>query len=94
MSDRVREPIQVYLTAEERAELDRRAAELGVSRSEVLRRGIQALVQPSGAGALGALAAAGHLAPPARRGGVPPRGAPVARMAELLAELDHDRGDR
>lgn len=93
MADRVREPIQVYLTGAERAELDRRAAELGVSRSEVLRRGIQALVQPSPS-ALGALAAAGHLAPPPRREGVPPRGALVARMEDLLAELDHDRGDR
>lgn len=35
----IREPIQVYLTPDERAELDRTAKALGVSRSEVLRRG-------------------------------------------------------
>ena len=46
MSDRpkrVREPIQVYLTEAERAGLDRLARELGVSRAEVLRRGVAAL---------------------------------------------------
>jgi len=36
----------------------------------------------------------GWLTPPAMTGtGVPPR-APVARMAELMAELDRDRADR
>lgn len=39
----VREPIQVYLDRSERAELDRLATKLGVSRAEVLRRGIQAV---------------------------------------------------
>jgi len=38
---RVREPIQVYLDADERALLDRVAAESGVSRAEVLRRGLR-----------------------------------------------------
>ena len=37
----VREPIQVYLDRGERADLDRLARELGVSRAEVLRRGIE-----------------------------------------------------
>jgi hypothetical protein len=37
----VREPIQVYLTAEERGELDRLANVHGISRAEVLRRGIR-----------------------------------------------------
>ena len=36
----VREPIQVYLTADERSVLDRLAEELDVSRAEVLRRGL------------------------------------------------------
>ncbi len=94
MADRVREPIQVYLTGTERAELDRRAAELGVSRSEALRRGIQALAQPQAAGPLGALVADGHLAPPVRREGTPPRGAPVASLSTLLDELDGDRRER
>jgi hypothetical protein len=41
----VREPIQVYLTAEERRELDRLAEEHGLSRAEVLRRGIQSFAR-------------------------------------------------
>jgi hypothetical protein len=42
-SKRVREPIQVYLDGGERAALDRLARALGVSRAEVLRRGLDAL---------------------------------------------------
>ena len=42
MVKHVREPIQVYLSGQERAELDQAAEELGVSRSEVLRRGVEA----------------------------------------------------
>ena len=38
---RVREPIQVYLSPEDRAILDRVAKTAGVSRAEVLRRGIR-----------------------------------------------------
>jgi hypothetical protein len=37
----VREPLQVYLTGEERGLLDRLAEENGVSRAEILRRGLQ-----------------------------------------------------
>lgn len=46
----VREPIQVYLTADERGALDRLADELGISRAEVLRRGLEsyALSQAKG----------------------------------------------
>jgi hypothetical protein len=44
----VREPIQVYLTRGERATLDRVARELGVSRAEVLRRGVAALAAQQG----------------------------------------------
>ncbi len=36
----VREPIQVYLTPDERSVLDRLAEELDISRAEVLRRGL------------------------------------------------------
>lgn len=41
LTRRVREPIQVYLDADERALLDRVAAESGLSRAEVLRRGLR-----------------------------------------------------
>ena len=47
-SKRVREPIQVYLTSAERAGLDRVALELGVSRAEVLRRGLEAMAEGRG----------------------------------------------
>ena len=40
---RIREPIQVYLTSTERAALDHMARELGVSRAEVLRRGLKVI---------------------------------------------------
>ena len=46
----VREPIQVYLTGEERSELDRLAAQEGISRAEVLRRGIRSYALESAAG--------------------------------------------
>jgi len=94
MADRVREPIQVYLTGVERAELDRRARELGISRSEALRRGIQALGAQEAAGPLRRLAAEGCLTPPSRRTGAPPRGASVAPLARILEELDADREGR
>ncbi len=38
---RVREPIQVYLSSEDRALLDRVAKTSGLSRAEVLRQGIR-----------------------------------------------------
>ena len=44
-ADQVREPIQVYLTPDERSKLDRVAVLLGVSRAEVLRRGISAVAR-------------------------------------------------
>jgi Arc/MetJ-type ribon-helix-helix transcriptional regulator len=40
---RVSEPIQVYLSAPERARLKRLARQLGASRSDVIRQGIEAL---------------------------------------------------
>lgn len=97
MPDRVREPIQTYLTPGERRELDRVAAELGVSRSEVLRRGIEALAGRRYDGPLRELAAEGLITPPMSGGsesGGPPPSRPVARLEELLDELARDRRDR
>lgn len=45
---RVREPIQVYLSPEDRWLLDELAAGLGVSRAEVLRRGVRGLADAAG----------------------------------------------
>lgn len=91
----VREPIQVYLTPEERAELDRAALAMGVSRSEVLRRGISAVESPHRyEGPLGALVERGLVAPPTIRPGTPPPSRPVAPFDDLMDELEHDRRDR
>lgn len=94
MSDAVREPIQVYLTPRERAELDRAAREMGVSRSEVLRRGIRAVRRPGYEGALSDLADEELVTPPLTGPGEPPPSAPVAGLDELLSELAEDRRDR
>lgn len=40
---RVREPVQVYMAADDRALLDEVAESLGVSRAEALRRGVRRL---------------------------------------------------
>ena len=103
MAEHVREPIQTYLNADERAELDRVAGELQVSRSEVLRRGIRALGGSGSADMRGSRSAAarlpgltgeGVITPPSVGPGEPPPSKPVAPLAELLAELEKDRGDR
>jgi hypothetical protein len=94
MPKHVREPIQVYLTSQERAALDRAAKELGVSRSEVLRRGVEAMHARPLSGLLRDLAAEGHVTPATIAPGDPPPSRPVARLEELLAELDADRADR
>ena len=47
---RVREPIQVYLDPDERALLDRVAADTGLSRAEVLRRGLKRYAVEQSAG--------------------------------------------
>ncbi len=39
---RVREPIQIYMAADERRLLDTLASETGLSRAEILRRGLKA----------------------------------------------------
>ena len=46
----VREPLQVYLTSDERRLLDRLAADNKLSRAEVLRQGIQAFAKDRNAG--------------------------------------------
>jgi hypothetical protein len=91
---RVREPIQVYLSTTERESLDRVAARLGVSRSEVLRRGLEQLAERDKDAALADLVRRGILRPPLITGGPVPRGKPVAPLEELLKELDELRSDR
>lgn len=91
----VREPIQVYLTPEERRELEEAARALGVSRSEVLRRGIRALsARAPYSGPLRDLVDGGWVTPPKSGPGAPPSTAPVDRLANLLAELAEDRRER
>ena len=94
MPKRVREPIQVYLTSEERAALDRAAEELGVSRSEVLRRGVEALGSRPLSGLLRDVASEGYVTPATIPPGDPPPREPLARLDELLDELTADRADR
>ena len=94
MSRKVREPIQVYLTDTERARLDRVAREMGVSRSEVLRRGIEAVGRTRRAGPLRDLVEQGFVTPSVSGPGEPPPSAPVAPLADILCELDQDREDR
>lgn len=94
MTKVVREPIQVYLSPEERAELDQAARDMGVSRSEALRRGIRAIHDTRHVGVLRDLADDGYVTPPAAGPGEPPPSAPVARLEELLTELAGDREDR
>ena len=92
----VREPIQVYLSTAERDRLDWLASNLGVSRSAVLRRGLEVLAQVErpGDAALADLVRRGWITPPLMTGGPAPAGEPTAPLAELLAELDQDRADR
>jgi hypothetical protein len=47
---RVKEPIQVYLDRDERALLDRLAAETGLSRAEILRQGLRRYAAHEGSG--------------------------------------------
>ena len=94
MAAKVREPIQVYLSGPERESLDRVAAELGVSRSEVLRKGLERIAERQRDAALADLVRRGWLRPPVIRGGPVPKGEPVAPLADLLKELDELRSDR
>lgn len=94
MPKQVREPIQVYLTSQERAELDRTADRLGVSRSEVLRRGIESIADRPLSGILRDVAAEGYVSPATVPPGEPPPSSPVACLDALLTELNEDRRDR
>lgn len=94
MARTVREPIQTYLSAREREELDLAAERLGVSRSEALRRGIQALLRGRSPGALADLADEELVTPAAAPPNGPPPSAPVAALEDLMAELAADRRDR
>lgn len=94
MAKIVREPIQVYLTPNERTELDRAARDLGLSRSEVLRRGIGMAGGVDYAGPLRDLVDDGYVSPPATGPGAPPPSAPVARLRTILSELNADRGEQ
>lgn len=90
----VREPIQVYLSSDERAALERAARDLGLSRSEVLRRGLRA-VSDRGTTAPRAGSADNEAITPASAGpGPAPPSLPIAPLRELLEELSGDRGDR
>ncbi|MEO8945198.1 MAG: CopG family transcriptional regulator [Gemmatimonadaceae bacterium] len=93
MAKIVREPIQVYLSADERAELDGAARDMGVSRSEVLRRGIGLAGGVAYAGPLRDLVEGGYLTPATTGPGAPPPSAPVASLRKILAELTADRGE-
>lgn len=92
----VREPIQVYLSSAERERLERLAASLRVSRSEVLRRGLEALARTESASdaALAELVREGILTPPVKKGGPIPKGLGIMTFEELMADLDEDRADR
>ena len=94
MTKIVREPIQVYLTRPERSELDRIAQEMGVSRSEALRRGVLALKDAGYEGELRELADDGLVTPPTASPGEPPPSAPISSLQALLAGLAEDRRDR
>ncbi|MEX1051754.1 MAG: CopG family transcriptional regulator, partial [Gemmatimonadales bacterium] len=52
MPKRVKEPVQVYLDKADRVLLDRLAEEQGLSRAEVLRRGIRHLASEHDRGPL------------------------------------------
>jgi len=94
MVRKIREPIQVYLTEAERADLDRVAREMGVSRSEALRQGIDAIESGRTSGPLRDLVDTGVVTPAASGPGGPPPRAPVAPLCDLLEELGQDREDR
>lgn len=77
----VREPIQVYLDRDERSVLDRLAEETGLSRAEILRRGLRRFAAEAAGGEPPMLAFAAEVAERA----FPPDVA--ARHDDYLAEL-------
>ena len=90
----VREPIQVYLTPAEREALDEEALRRGVSRSEALRQGIDALRGRAYTGELRPLVDRGVVTPPSSLAPGPPPSKPVASLDVIMDELDQDRRDR
>lgn len=93
---RVREPIQVYLSSVEREQLDRVARRMGVSRSEVLRRGLDDIARRDKDEALADLVRRGILKPAEKRYTPPPESErkPIMTLDELLKDLDEFRADR
>ena len=93
---RVREPIQVYLTTAERERLDRVAKRLGVSRSEVLRRGLEEFAERDSDAAREELIREGILKPARHKYTPPPESErrPIMTLEELLKDLDEFRADR
>lgn len=89
-TSRVAEPVQVYLETSDRARLDRLTARLGTTKSDVLRRGLEALeaMTRSGAGS-------GPRAPlPTFRGGGLLPGVDLDDSASLLGLMDGDDATR
>ena len=93
---RIREPIQVYLSTAERDRLDRVAKRLGVSRSEVLRRGLEEFADRDRDEMRADLIRRGILKP--ARGTYTPlpesERRPIMSFEELMADLDEARADR
>ena len=93
---RVREPIQVYLSTAERERLDRVATRMGVSRSEVLRRGLEEVAERDREEALADLVRRGILKPAIHTYTPVPdhQRNPIMSFEELMADLDEARADR
>jgi len=89
-ASRVAEPVQVYLETSDRARLDRLTARLGTTKSDVLRRGLEALEALTRSGA-----ASGTRVPlPTFRGeGLLP-GVDLDDSASLLDLMDGDDATR
>ncbi|HET6361397.1 MAG TPA: ribbon-helix-helix domain-containing protein [Gemmatimonadota bacterium] len=93
---RVREPIQVYLSTKEREKLERVSRRMGVSRSEVLRRGLEEVAERDTEEALADLLRRGILRPPQHKyTPIPDRERrPIMSFEELMADLEDARADR
>jgi hypothetical protein len=93
---RVREPIQVYLSTAERERLDRVARRMGVSCSEVLRRGLEEIAERDKTEAHADLVRRGILKPALHTYTPVPdhERNPIMSFEELMADLDEARADR
>lgn len=92
---RVREPIQVYLSTAERERLDQVAKRMGVSRSEVLRRGLEEVAEREKEERLAELVRRGILKPALHTYTPIPEHErrPIMSFEELMADLDEARAD-